>query len=143
MRRAGPPADADAIGQVLALAYPDRIAQRQKGGEPARYVMSNGRGALFTQPDTLTAEPYLVIAELDAGSQWARIDLAAPIAQKDVERLYQSEIVESEAVAWDNRAGAGRGASRGAGSAGARRRRRVSVASSPSDCVPGRCWSTA
>jgi ATP-dependent helicase HrpB len=106
IRRTGQPPDADAVGQVLALAYPDRIARRQKGDEPARYLMANGRGALFTQPDPLTAEPYLVIAELDAGSQWARIDLAAPISQKDIERLYQAEIIESEAVSWDERAGA-------------------------------------
>jgi ATP-dependent RNA helicase HrpB len=106
MRRPGRPLEADAVGLILALAYPDRIAQRQKGGEPARYLMTNGRGALFTQPDPLSAEPYLVIAELDAGSQWARIDLAAPVAEQDVERLYQAAIVESEAVVWDNRAGA-------------------------------------
>ena len=106
MRRTAKPPDGDAVGHVLALAYPDRIAQRQKGGEPGRYLMSNGRGALFTQPDPLAAEPYLVIPELDAGSQWARIDLAAPVDQTDVERLYQGEIVESEAVVWDNRAGA-------------------------------------
>jgi ATP-dependent helicase HrpB len=103
IRRTGQPPDADAVGQVLALAYPDRIAQRQKGDEPARYLMANGRGALFIQPDPLTAEHYLVIAELDAGSQWARIDLAAPISEKDIERLYHSEIVASEAVVWDNR----------------------------------------
>jgi ATP-dependent helicase HrpB len=61
---------------------------------------------VFTHPDLLATEPYLVIAELDAGSQWARIDMAAPVAQKDIEELYQAEIAESETVAWDERAGA-------------------------------------
>ena len=97
--------DVEQIGLLLAIAYPDRIAQRQKGSE-ARYVLANGRGALFTQPDPLAGEPYLVIAELDAGSQWARIDLAAPITQKEIEHLYDAELVESEAVVWDERTGA-------------------------------------
>ena len=89
-------------GVLLALAYPDRIAQRQRSGE-ARYVLTNGRGALFANPDPLASEPYLVIADLDAGSQWARIDLAAPLALDDIQQLYREQIVESEAVVWDAR----------------------------------------
>lgn len=104
-RRMRSPADVNRTGLLLALAYPDRIAQRQPGKD-ARYLLANGRGAQFTNPDPLAAEPYLVIAELDAGSQWARIDLAAPVSQKEIEELYAEEIVESEAVTWDERTGA-------------------------------------
>jgi ATP-dependent helicase HrpB len=89
-------------GLLLAFAYPDRIAQRQKGGD-ARYLLTNGRGALFANPDPLASEPYLVIADLDAGSQWARIDLAAPLTIDDIEQLYREQIVESEAMIWDER----------------------------------------
>jgi ATP-dependent helicase HrpB len=99
------PSDFDSAGVLLAVAYPDRIAQRQIGREP-RYLLANGRGAVFTHPDPLAIEPYLVIAELDAGSQWARIDLAAPITQKEIEELYCAELVESEAVVWDERTSA-------------------------------------
>ncbi len=42
----------DEVGRLLALAYPDRIAQRQRGTD-ARYLMANGRGALFANPDPL------------------------------------------------------------------------------------------
>jgi ATP-dependent RNA helicase HrpB len=98
------PDDVNRAGLLLALAYPDRIAQRQ-AGKDTRYLLANSRGAQFTHPDPLAAEPYLVIAELDAGSQWARIDLAAPVSQKEIEALYAEEIVESEAVAWDECAG--------------------------------------
>jgi len=101
--------DLDHVGRLLAIAYPDRIAQRQKGSE-ARYVLSNGRGALFAQPEPLAAEPYLVIAELDAGWQWARIDLAAPVSQTDIEELYAGEVMVSEAVAWEERTHAVRAA---------------------------------
>ena len=93
--------DLDQVGPLLAFAYPDRIAQRQPGIE-ARYLLTNGRGALFTRPDPLASEPYLVIADLDAGSQWARIDLAVPISREDIENLFTDQIVTAEAVAWDD-----------------------------------------
>lgn len=95
-------ANMDQVGSLLALAYPDRIAQLQPGGE-ARYLLATGRGALFVNPDPLAQEPYLVIAELDAGSHWARIDLAAPLSIDKIEQLYAGHIVDREAVAWDER----------------------------------------
>ncbi len=87
------------VGRLLALAYPDRIAQRQEG---PRYRLANGRGALFTHPDPLANEPYLVIACLDGATQWARIDWAAPISPGDIESLYGGAIMESDAVVWDD-----------------------------------------
>jgi ATP-dependent helicase HrpB len=54
----------------------------------------------------LASEPYLVIADLDAGSQCARIDLAAPVSLADIESLYAEEIDQTETVTWDDRAGA-------------------------------------
>jgi len=95
--------DPHAAGRLLALAYPDRIAKRQSAGD-ARYVLANGRGASFSNPDPLAAEAYLVIADLDAGTQWARIDLAAPLSLADIESLYADAIVESEQVTWDEKA---------------------------------------
>lgn len=92
----------DDMGLLLALAYPDRIAQRQRGSD-ARYLLANGRGALFATPDPLGSENYLVIADLDGGQQWARIDLAAPVTLGELERLYAGEIVETEMVAWDEK----------------------------------------
>jgi ATP-dependent helicase HrpB len=92
----------DDVGLLLALAYPDRIAQRQRGSD-ARYLLANGRGALFATPDPLGSENYLVIADLDAGQQWARIDLAAPVTLGELERLCAGEIVETETVAWDEK----------------------------------------
>jgi ATP-dependent helicase HrpB len=92
----------DQVGLLLALAYPDRIAQRQDGSE-ARYLMANGQGASFAGPDPLDAENYLVIAELDGGQQWARIDLAAPVSETDVAHLYEKNILETEAVIWDDK----------------------------------------
>jgi ATP-dependent helicase HrpB len=91
----------DEVGLLLALAYPDRIAQRQRGND-ARYPMANGRGAHFANPDPLGSEDYLVIADLDGGQQWARIDLAAPVSLRDIETLYADQIQVIDEVLWDN-----------------------------------------
>ena len=93
----------DEVGRLLTLAYPDRIAQRQRGHD-ARYLMANGRGALFANPDPLGAEDYLVIASLDGGQQWARIDLAAPVTLQDIDTQYADRIQAIDAVVWDDAA---------------------------------------
>jgi ATP-dependent helicase HrpB len=89
-------------GLVLAFAYPDRIARRRPGGEP-RYALSGGRGALFTDPEPLSAEEWLVAAELDGDRREARIFLAAPIAKAEIEEHFAESIRTTEAVEWDRR----------------------------------------
>lgn len=100
-----------AVGVLLALAYPDRIAQRQTG-EEARYRLVNGRGAQFTGPNPLAAEPFLVVAELDGSTPWARIHLAAPITREEIESLYRDQLVVEESVIWDEATGAVRASRR-------------------------------
>ena len=94
-----------AAGLLLALAYPDRIAQRLPG-EEARYRLVNGQGAQFMKPDSLRKEPFLVIADMDGGGQWARINLAAPLTGQEIEFLYGDQMTTEEAVKWDTRLGA-------------------------------------
>ncbi len=99
------------IGVLLALAYPDRIAQRQIGAD-SRYRLVNGRGARFTEPTPMDSEPFLVVADLDGGTPWARIHLAAPIAREHIESLYRDQLVVEESVHWDERNGAVRASRR-------------------------------
>ena len=94
-----------AVGLLLALAYPDRIAQRQAGRD-SRYRLVNGRGAQFTGPNPLAAEPFLVVADLDGGTPWAQIHLAAPITREEIESLYRDQLVVEESVTWDKASGA-------------------------------------
>ena len=93
------------VGVLLALAYPDRIAQRQTG-EDSRYRLVNGRGARFIEPSLMDEEPFLVIADLDGATPWARINLAAPIRREDIESLYHDQLVVEESVTWDETNGA-------------------------------------
>ena len=66
-----------AIGNLLALAYPDRIA-RQDDTNPRRYVLANGRGAQLGSRSTLLGEPWLAIAELRFDARDSLVQRAAP-----------------------------------------------------------------
>lgn len=92
-------------GLILALAYPDRVAQRRSGSTD-RYVMRNGRGAILDDPGTLAGTALLVVADLDGKSPDSRIYLAAPLDRADLETLFAPEIEQRQLVAWDPVAGA-------------------------------------
>lgn len=98
----------DMAGVLLAFAYPDRIAQAREGnaGEPSRYLLSGGRGAILKDPQILGRSPYLVVAELDAGDRESLIRLAAPLTSQQLETTFAPFIRETERIAWDSRSSA-------------------------------------
>ena len=101
--------DTDAAGLLLALAYPDRIAQRRPGSD-ARYRLRNGRAAALADPQGLAGSDFLVAAHLDgrtnrAGSGEARIFLAAPIGRDEIEAHFVEQIETEDVIAWDAEAG--------------------------------------
>ena len=89
------------IGGLVALAYPDRVALRR--GDAGRYLLANGRGAFFAEPQALASSEMLAIAELDAGEREARIFLAASFKRTDFERLFANDIGTETQVDWDSR----------------------------------------
>ncbi|HEX8695263.1 MAG TPA: ATP-dependent helicase HrpB [Longimicrobium sp.] len=97
--------DSDAAGLLLALAYPDRIAQRRPG-PGGRYLLRSGRGAAFPAGQSLSAQPYLVAAELDDAGREGRIVLAAPLELAEIERELADQVVAETEVAWDEGTGA-------------------------------------
>lgn len=92
--------EADHAGQLLALAYPDRIARRRTGNAP-RYLLSNGRGAFLNTDDALGAAPWLAVAALDGEPREARIYLAAPLSEAQVRALFAEKIQGREVIRWD------------------------------------------
>jgi ATP-dependent helicase HrpB len=95
-------ADPDAlVGVLAALAYPDRVGRARDGG--GRYLLANGRGARFAEPQALAKSEFIVAAELDGADRDARIFLAAPLAREDIERLFKDRIEERSEIAWDER----------------------------------------
>ncbi len=102
-------ANDEAAGRLLALAYPDRIAQRRgEAGAPVRgsFRLANGRGAWCDEADPLASAPYLAIADLDGDKQDARIFRAAPLERAGLEALFADRMRTEERVEWDARDGA-------------------------------------
>ncbi len=86
-------------GVLLALAYPDRIAQQRTTGS---FRMSNGRGAMLPPEDPLASAPMLAIGELMGKSGNARIRQAAPLQRELLEELYPDAIRTERIVRWDS-----------------------------------------
>jgi ATP-dependent helicase HrpB len=91
----------EVTGILLAFAYPDRIAQARGGN--GRYLLANGRGARFGEPQALAKSQFIVAAELDGAEREARIFLAAPIAAADLESHFAALIETSADIRWDER----------------------------------------
>jgi ATP-dependent helicase HrpB len=96
--------DEEATGWLLALAYPDRVAQRRSGaGE--RFLLRNGVGAALDDSGALTGSAYLTVADVDGRLPHSRIYLAAPVDRSDLERLFAEQIVHEGVVEWEPVAG--------------------------------------
>jgi len=91
----------EATGILLAWAYPDRIGRAR--GEGGRYLLANGRGARFAEPQALAKSEFIVAAELDGAEREARIFLAAPIAIADLEKYFAALIRENADIRWDDK----------------------------------------
>ena len=97
------PSNSNEAGLLLALAYPDRIAQRRAG--TARFLLRNGRGAALAVPHALADAEFIVATDLDDRGAESRIFLAAPVTREEIEEHLGSQIVVQEEVAWDADAG--------------------------------------
>ena len=94
--------DPQAAGAVVALAYPDRIAQR-RGGAVGSFRLASGSGAELAATDPLASQEFLAAAELDGDPRSAKIFLAAPISRDEIEDLFAEHIERIDSIAWDRR----------------------------------------
>lgn len=91
-----------APGVLVALAWPDRIAQAR--GARGRFRLSGGGGAVLPEHDPLAREPFLAVATTDGASGDQKIFLAAALSREDLETTFASHIEEIDLVRWDSRA---------------------------------------
>ena len=91
-------------GELLALAFPDRIAQRRAEGR-GQYKLTSGRGAVLPAHDRLAVHEYLAVAELDAGRIEGRIFLAAPLTKEALLSLFASRLQWEQKVYWEEQSG--------------------------------------
>ena len=100
------PGDVEETGRLLALAYPDRVAQRVgEAAQGARYRLREGRQAWLDPGQSLADAPFLAVGALDDRPGGARVFSAAPITADEIEALFPDQIVREDAVEWDAQAG--------------------------------------
>ncbi|NWA04357.1 ATP-dependent helicase HrpB [Pseudomonas gingeri] len=94
------------LGALLALAYPDRVAQQRRAGG-AEYRLANGRAALFSETDSLMKQPWLVIADLGSrqGQREERIYLAAEFDPALFDTVLAEQVSNVDQLDWDEREG--------------------------------------
>ena len=85
-------------GPLLAVAFPDRIAQRR--GEPGSFRLSGGGGARLPRTDPLANSRLLVVASLDLKAS-ARIRLAAPIDPAALPANVEAQVTETVESGFD------------------------------------------
>lgn len=85
------------VGALIRQAYPERIA-RQVERHSERYKLMNGRVVRLPSHDPLLREPWLSVAELDAGAGEGRIFLAAPLDENDL----LQDATERDHIYWDD-----------------------------------------
>lgn len=80
------------IGQMLANAYPDRLAQ--SAGRPGRFRLANGRAATLPEVDALAQHKFLIVTDITGPAAKGRIRAAARIEVEDVEETFSKHIIE-------------------------------------------------
>jgi len=88
------------VGDVLAHAFPDRIA-RQDPNNPRRYNLSNGRGVRLHDNSQLFGEPWLVVTDLRLEERDSLIFSAAPFDPELLERDFAARFVRRRVVRWN------------------------------------------
>ena len=90
-----------AVGAVVALAHPGRIARRRPGG--TSYLMVSGTGASFRAVDpALAGLPWIAIADAERrpGAREATIRSAAPIDEDIALDAASGAWLEADEVSW-------------------------------------------
>ncbi len=93
------PGDETALGPLLALAYPERVARR-RGAEGGRYQLAGGTGAVVPEWSLLAREKFLAVGEVDGVGTEVRVFLAAPLSEDDIRTLFAGRLDSVEEVRW-------------------------------------------
>lgn len=83
-------------GELLMAAYPERIAQ-QEAKHSERYKLANGRVVKLPPHDTLVREPWLCVAQADAGQKDGKIFSAAAIEKESLMQVAK----QANTAYWD------------------------------------------
>lgn len=88
------------IGDLLAHAFPDRVA-KQHPQDPRRYQLANGRTARLFDDSTLYGEPWIVTSELRFEAKDALVMRGAPLDEATLRREFARHFRAGDEVRWD------------------------------------------
>ncbi|MEO9000744.1 MAG: ATP-dependent helicase HrpB, partial [Rhodanobacter sp.] len=97
--------DSHAVGDLLAHAFPDRIAHRDDAS-PLRYTLANGRGARLHENTALLGEPWLVMLDLRLETRDSLVFAAAPLDPRMLERDFPAQFTRERTLRWNEQRGA-------------------------------------
>ncbi len=95
-------ANLEKTGALLAMAYPERIGKKRPGTN-RRYLLANGRGAVFRDIEPICGEEFVVAAHLDGSESESRIFLAAPVSKSDIEEHFGDRFERTRTVEWNDK----------------------------------------
>ncbi|MGV3588667.1 MAG: ATP-dependent helicase HrpB [Adhaeribacter sp.] len=88
--------DLDAIGLLTALAYPDRLAQKETSG---RLKLVTGQRVAL-QTELFNESEFYAVAHLDNSAQ-PRVALAASLTKAEILQHFAGQITQQQEVRWD------------------------------------------
>lgn len=94
--------DTTSIGQLLAHAWPDRIAHADPG-DARRYHLASGRGARLKDDSALLGTPWLVAIDLRFDAREALMLAAAPIDAAWLEQDFAAHFSARRVQQWNER----------------------------------------
>lgn len=106
------PVDAEEVGRLIALAYPERIAMAIDN--IGHFRMSNGKTIFIDSSDAMSAQQWLAIASLNVSAQPSGTNASTPLPSSGkAGRVFLSAPVnindlpthEFDNISWDSKAG--------------------------------------
>jgi ATP-dependent RNA helicase HrpB len=87
-------------GNLLAIAYPDRIAMKKPGS--SQHLLASGRGVVLPDGDHLHQADFLVAANVDGGKKQGRIFLGAALTKDEIIHEHSHLLTREERVEWNS-----------------------------------------
>ena len=92
--------DTQMLSVLLLFAYPDRLAKLRVKNDN-KYILSNAKGALLHEEDSLFNQEFLVVANLHAHDKDSVINLALSITMEDIKEYFSSLIQKKESITYN------------------------------------------
>ena len=87
------------LGQMAALAFPDRVARRRSGDAP-RWVTVGGTGVKAERGSPFADADWIVVTDSDGDPREARLRQAIAVGEDEVRALFGDRVRWDESVRW-------------------------------------------